>query len=85
MGVYNGKVHVEWDSYATVLPLGQLPFFIQFLKVGKRFDPWIDDCPLAYKSNHASSIRDILGALCCLFYPVILGMRNWLVNERYRQ
>jgi hypothetical protein len=44
---FDGKVHVEWDPDASVTPLGQLPFFIQFLTVGKRFDPWIDDCPLA--------------------------------------
>jgi len=26
--------------------MGQLPFFIQFLKLGGRFDPWVNDCPL---------------------------------------
>ena len=43
---YGGKVHIEWDPDATVTPLGQLPFFIQFLKSGGRFDPWVNDCPL---------------------------------------
>ena len=36
---FDGKVHVEWDSDAELTPYGQLPFFIQFLKVGHRFDP----------------------------------------------
>jgi hypothetical protein len=43
---YAGKVHIEWDPDAAVTPLGQLPFFIQFLKLGGRFDPWVEGCPL---------------------------------------
>ena len=35
---YAGKVEIEWDSEAAVTPIGQLPFFIQFLKLGGRFD-----------------------------------------------
>ncbi|MCN4144444.1 MAG: hypothetical protein LC437_05060, partial [Thiohalomonas sp.] len=31
---YAGKLHIEWDSNAKVTPMGQLPFFIQFLKLG---------------------------------------------------
>ena len=31
---YAGKVHIEWDQDAAVTPIGQLPFFIQFLKLG---------------------------------------------------
>jgi hypothetical protein len=31
---FGGKIHVEWDPTAAVTPIGQLPFFIQFLKVG---------------------------------------------------
>jgi len=27
------RIHVEWDSDAAVTPMGQLPFFIEFLKV----------------------------------------------------
>ncbi len=30
---YDGKIHVEWDPDAAVTPLGQLPFFIQFLNL----------------------------------------------------
>jgi hypothetical protein len=28
------RIHVEWDGSATVAPLGQLPFFIEYLKQG---------------------------------------------------
>lgn len=59
---FDGKVTVEWEPEASVSPLGQLPFFIQYLKIGKRFDPWIDDCPLSYKSNNAPDKRDVLGS-----------------------
>ncbi|PAJ71844.1 transposase, partial [Pseudoalteromonas sp. NBT06-2] len=65
-----GKVHIEWDPKATVTPLGQLPFFIQFLKLGKRFEPWVEECPLAYQSNNASATRDILGSI---FLSVLSG------------
>ena len=60
---FDGKVHIEWDAKAQVTPLGQLPFFIQFLKAGQRFEPWVDECPLTYTSNNASNKRDILGSI----------------------
>lgn len=31
---FGGRVHVEWDPASSVTPLGQLPFFIEFLKLG---------------------------------------------------
>jgi hypothetical protein len=31
---FAGRVHVEWDDGAPVTPLGQLPFFIEYLKQG---------------------------------------------------
>ena len=67
---FDGKVQVDWDPDTKVTALGQLPFFIQFLKLGQRFDPWIGACPLAYKSNNASSTRDILGSI---FLSVLSG------------
>ena len=59
---FDGKIHVEWEPGASVTPMGQLPFFIQFLKTGYRFEPWVDDCPLTYKSNNAPSKADVLGS-----------------------
>lgn len=59
---FDGKVHVEWDPTAAVTPIGQLPFFIQFLKLGNRFEPWVKDCPLFYTSNNAPSKTDVLGS-----------------------
>lgn len=71
---YDGKVHVEWDPTAAVTPIGQLPFFIQFLKIGGRFDPWVDDCPLFYESNNAPSKVDVLGTF---LLSVLSGHRRY--------
>ena len=43
---FGGRVHVEWDSGGLVTPLGQLPFFIEFLKQAGLFAGWVADCPL---------------------------------------
>ncbi|MDF0664723.1 MAG: hypothetical protein P0119_01480 [Nitrospira sp.] len=58
-----GRIHVEWDPAAAVTPLGQLPFFIEFLKVSGVFEAWVADCPLAYQSTHASDKRALLATL----------------------
>ena len=59
---FAGKIHIEWNPQAQVTALGQLPFFIQFLKIGGLFEPWVDDCPLIYSSNNAPEKVDVLGS-----------------------
>jgi hypothetical protein len=71
---YDGKVHMEWDAGAAVTPLGQLPFFIQFLKLGGRFDPWVNECPLFFHSNNAPQKVDVLGSL---FLSILSGHRRY--------
>ena len=71
---YDGKVFVEWDPTAAVTPLGQLPFFIQFLKLGGRFGPWVDDCPLTYTSPNAPKKKDVLGSL---FLSILSGHNRY--------
>lgn len=68
---FAGKLHIQWDAEAAVTPIGQLPFFIQFLKSGGRFDPWVDDCPLYYQSNNAPEKIDVLGSL---FLSILSGI-----------
>ena len=51
---------MEWDPSAAVTPLGQLPFFIEFLKVSGLLDAWVADCPLTYQSNNAPDKREVL-------------------------
>jgi|SRR6185437_4658162 len=60
---YAGRLHVEWDPQSAVTPLGQLPFFIEFLKTTKLFDELVEECPLELTSNSASNVRDILGSI----------------------
>lgn len=71
---YAGKVHVEWDPTAAVTPIGQLAFFIEFLKLGHRFDRWIEDCPLSYKSNNAPKKIDVMGSL---FLSILSGHKRY--------
>ena len=47
---FAGKIHIELDPQAQVTTLGQLPLFIQFLKIGGLFEPWVDECPFTYSS-----------------------------------
>ena len=58
---FAGPVHVEWDTEAALTPLGQLPFFIDFLKAAGLFDAFVSDCPLRYTSPNAPKKRDVLG------------------------
>lgn len=63
VGTFAGRVHVEWDPEAAVTPLGQLAFFIEYLKAGGLFEPWVSDCPLTLTSPNAPKKRDVLGTL----------------------
>ena len=60
---FAGRIHVEWDHSAAVTPMGQLPFFIEFLKASGLYESFLDDCPLCYTSPNAPNVRDILGTL----------------------
>ena len=71
LNTFDGNVTVEWDPDATVTPLGQLPFFIEFLKAGGRFSEWVDDCPLHYTAHNAPKKIDLLGSL----YKEKIGLR----------
>src|SRR3974377_1456013 len=71
---FAGRIHVEWDGSATVTPLGQLPFFIEFLKQGGLFDGWVANCPLHFTSPNAPRKRNILGTL---LLSVLAGHRRY--------
>ena len=71
---YAGRVHVEWDATAPVTPLGQLPFFIEYLKQGGLFDGWVADCPLSLTSPNAPRTRDLLGTV---LLSVLAGHRRY--------
>ena len=60
---FAGRIHVEWDPDAAVTPMGQLPFFIEFLKVSGLYDAFVESCPLRYTSPNAPEVKDVLGTL----------------------
>ncbi len=86
LDTYGGRVHVEWDPEAAVTPLGQLPFFTDFLKTADLFKPWVEDCPLSYTSPNAPEKTDVLGTLMLSFlsghtrYSHITTLRADCVN-----
>jgi hypothetical protein len=73
---FAGRVHMEWEAGegALVTPLGQLPFFIEYVKQGGLFDGWIAGCPLNLTSPNAPSKRDILGTM---MLSVLAGHRRY--------
>jgi hypothetical protein len=83
---YGGQVHVEWDPETPITPIGQLVFFVQFLKTCELFKNWVDDCPLDLTSPNASKKVDILGTMLLAVlsgqyrYAHISGIRNDTVN-----
>lgn len=60
---YGGRVHIDWDHNSNVTSMGQLAFFIEFLKRSELFDRWVSSCPLALTSPNAPQNADILGTL----------------------
>ena len=60
---FGGRVHVEWDPAGAATPLGHLAFFIEFLKAGGLYEPWVKGCPLHYSSPNAPHVRDVLGTV----------------------
>ena len=61
LDTWAGPVRVEWDSTAPPAPHGQLPFFIEYLKIAGLFDAPNADCPLIHTSPNAPEKRDVLG------------------------
>lgn len=71
---YAGRVHVEWDPDAAMTPMGQMAFFIAFLKTSGLFDNLVAACPLRYTSPNAPAKRDVLGTA---LLSVLSGHRRY--------
>lgn len=86
---FAGRIHVEWDPDACVTPMGQLPFFIEFLKASGLYEAFIADCPLSYTSPNAPNVRDILGTIILSIlaghkrYAHITTIRSDQVNPEF--
>jgi hypothetical protein len=74
LDTWAGPVRVEWDRTAPLTPYGQLPFFIEYLKVANLFDALVADCPLAYTSPNAPETRDVLGTT---LFSVLAGHKRY--------
>jgi hypothetical protein len=61
LDTWAGPVRVEWDPAAPLTPHGQLPFFIEYLKIAGLFDALNADCPLFYTGPNAPEKRGVLG------------------------
>ena len=71
---FSGKIHVRWAPDEAVTPLGQLPFFIDYLKQADLFDPFVADCPIRFRSPNAPKVRDILGTMVL---SIVTGGRRY--------
>lgn len=60
---FGGRIHVEWNPQAAVTPLGQLPFFIEYLQVSGLYETWVSQSPLQWLSPNAPSKADVLGTV----------------------
>src|SRR5437867_9675349 len=63
LDTFAGEVQFKGVPEAEVSSLGQMPFFIEFLKTSGLFDCWVNDCPLEYTSPNAPQKRDVLGTI----------------------
>jgi hypothetical protein len=76
---FAGRVHVEWDNSAPVTPYGQMPFFIDFVKLAGLFDRLVADCPVHYTSPNAPEKRDLVGTT---FLSVLAGHGATRISRR---
>jgi hypothetical protein len=60
---FAGRVHVEWEPAASVTTMGQLAFFIEYLRQAGLFEGFVADCPLRFVSPNAPAKRDVLGTI----------------------
>jgi Transposase DDE domain group 1 len=63
LDTFAGKIQLRWAPDAEVSSLGQMVFFIEFLKTSGLFENWVNDCPLQYNSANAPKKRDVLGTI----------------------
>ena len=69
-----GQVQVRWETDNASTPMGQLPYFIEFLTLTGLWSRWQSGCPLNYHSPNASSKADVLGTW---MLSVLAGHRRY--------
>ena len=81
MDSFAGKIEVRWAPDEAVTPLGQLAFFVDFLKVANLFDPFVAEAPLTYASPSKPRARDLLGTL---LLSVLAGAKRYAHGNALR-
>jgi hypothetical protein len=71
---YGGTIPVRWDEAAAVTPLGQMVFFIKFLKTAGLWDAFVKARPLCWKSHNAPGKANVLGTI---LLSVLAGHRRY--------
>ena len=64
LDTFGGRIHVEWYPEAAVTPLGQLPFFIEFLKVSGLFahpEVFVEPTPIEAAQAFLRAVLDSPG------------------------
>ena len=69
---FSGRIHVEWNPQAAVTPLGQLPYFIEYLKLAGLFDARWTSPRLIFGFTRNFLQSEI--------QPVFRSLRKFLVN-----
>ena len=60
---FAGRIEVRWAPDEAVTALGQLSFFVDFLKQSGLFEGLVAGAPLQYSSPNAPDVRDVMGTL----------------------
>src|SRR5438045_5393406 len=85
---FAGRVHVEWNSDGLVTPLGQLPFFVEYLKQAGLFAGWVARLPADLQQSErplqarSAGNRLVVGFVGHYRYAHITALRCDAVNPR---
>ncbi|HEY6252976.1 MAG TPA: transposase [Candidatus Angelobacter sp.] len=72
VNTFGGAIRLEWEHDAPMTAVGLLPFFVEFLREGKQFERWVEECPIHMTSPNAPTKADILGT----YLLGVLGGQN---------
>ena len=64
LDTFAGQIQFRWAPDAGVSSLGQMPFFIEFLKTSGLFEDWVTDCPLGVLDSTQCAIQGL--SLSCI-------------------
>jgi hypothetical protein len=60
---FAGRIGANWLPEERTKILRSTPSFIKFLKTSRRFDTWVEDCPMEFTARNKPEKRDVLGTV----------------------